>query len=96
MLRASLIRMQRVAVTTQGADGGAVIGQNFLELGQGGGIFEHREFAVGIAGIVAGAELDGIDLQRLEFLENRGQRKLRQQGSEDSNAHKDLYLLADV
>ncbi len=45
-----------------------------------------------VAGIVAGAEFDGVDLQRLEFLENRGQRKLRQQGSEDSNAHNDFYL----
>jgi hypothetical protein len=47
---------------------------------------------VRIARIVAGAELDGVDLQRPKFLENRGQRKLRQQGREHSNAHNDFYL----
>ena len=60
----------------------------FLKLGEGCGIFEHRELAVRIAGIVSRGEFDGVDLQRREFLENRGQRKLRQQGSKDSNAHK--------
>ena len=45
-----------------------------------------------IARIVAGAEFDSVDLQRLKFLENRRQRKLRQQGREHSNAHNDFYL----
>ena len=93
MLRPSLVRMQRVAVTAQGADGDAVIGQNFLKLGEGGGVFEHRELAVRIARIVAGAEFDGIDLERYEFLQNRSQRKLRQQRRKDSNAHDGFYLL---
>jgi hypothetical protein len=32
-------------------------------------------------------------LEGREFLEHRGKRKLRQQGSEDSNAHKAFCLL---
>ncbi len=93
VLRMSLIGMQRVAMTTQGADADSVVGENLLELGEGRGIFEHREFAVRIAGIVSGGEFDGVDLERREFLENRGQRKLGQQGSKDSNAHDAFCLL---
>ena len=73
--------MQRVTVTTQGADGGAVVGQNFLKLGEGGGIFEHGELAVRIAGIVAGTEFYGVDMKRLEFLENRVQRTVATAGA---------------
>ena len=71
------IGMQRVAVTTQRADGHSVIGQNFLELSQGVGIFQHRELAVRVARIVSRAEFHGVDLQRRKFLEHRRQRKLR-------------------
>ena len=84
--------MQRVTVRTQGANGGAVIGQNLPKVGEGGGIFDHGELAVSIAGIIASAEFDGIDLERLEFLKNGGQRKLREQGREDSNAHNNFCL----
>jgi len=87
LLRMGLIGMQRVAVTTQGADGRAVIGQNSLKLGKSRGIFEHRELAVRIAGIVPRAEFDGFDMERRLFLENRDQPKLRRQGRKDSNTH---------
>ena len=69
--------MKRVAVATQGADCSAVIGQNFLKLGEPGSIFEHRQLAVRVAGIIPRAEFDGFDLKRLEFLQNGRQRKLR-------------------
>jgi hypothetical protein len=88
VLRVRFIGMQCIAVTTQGADRDAVVGQHFLELAEGRGILEHREFAVRVARIVSRGEFDGIDLQRRKLLENRGQRKLRQQRSEDSNAHR--------
>ena len=80
-------------MATQGADGGAVIVQNSLKFGERGGILEHREFAVRIAGIVARTEFHGIDVERLEFLEDGGQRKLRQQGGKDSNTHKAFRFL---
>ena len=64
-----------------------MIGQNLPQLGKRRQIFEHCELAVGIAGIVPGAEFDGVDVERREFLENRRQRELRQQCSEDSDAH---------
>src|SRR5258708_4223069 len=85
--------MQRVSVTTQSADVDAAVGQNLLKFGEGSGIFEHREFAVRVARIVSGGEFDGIDLQSREFLKNRGQRKLRQQGGKHSYTHIDFCLL---
>src|ERR1700722_422684 len=92
-LRPSFIGMQCVAVRTQGTDAGTVVRQNLLKFGKRGSIFEHRELAVRIAGIVAGAKLDRVDTERLEFLENRSQWKLRQQRGKDSNTHNDWYLL---
>jgi hypothetical protein len=85
--------MQGVPVTTQGADADSVIGQNVVKLGEGSGIFEHREFAVRIARIVSGSEFDCVDVERREFLENGCQRKFGQQGSEDSNTHNAFCLL---
>jgi type 1 glutamine amidotransferase len=90
VLRMRLIRMERIPVTTQGTDADAVIGHNLLELTKRGGILEHRELAVRIAGIVSGSKLYGINLQGRKFLENRGQRQLGQQGCEDANAHNDF------
>jgi AbrB family looped-hinge helix DNA binding protein len=40
-----------------------------------------------IAGIVSSAKLDGIDVQRLELLENIRQGQLGQQGSETADSH---------
>ena len=76
VLRMGLIRMQRVAVTTQGTDADSVVGENLLELGERCGILQHRKLAVRIAGIISRAEFDGINLERREFLQDRGQRKL--------------------
>jgi hypothetical protein len=70
-----------------------VIGQNPLQLGERRPIFQHGELAVGIAGIVSRAEFDRIDMERREFLEDRRQWKLRQQGGKDSDTHNDSYLL---
>jgi hypothetical protein len=40
-----------------------------------------------IAGVVAGTQLHGIDIQALEFLENVFERQLRQQGCEYADSH---------
>ena len=93
LLCAVLVWMQCVAMTTQGADTDAVVGQHLLKLSERSGIFEHRKFAVSVTWIVSRGEFDGIDSERDEFLKNGGQRKLRQQGSKDSNAHKAFCLL---
>ena len=44
-----------------------MVGEDFFEIGEGGGVFEHGKFAMGVAGIISGAEFNGIDLERLEF-----------------------------
>ena len=64
--------MQRIPVTTQCADPDAMIGQNFLELGEGRGILKHREFAVSIADIVSGGQFHRIDVKLCKFFQNRG------------------------
>jgi hypothetical protein len=87
LLRMILIRMQRVAVATQRADLCAVIGQDLLELSQCCGILEHRGLAMSIAHVVARGQFDGINMERCEFLKDDRQRQLRQQRSEDPNAH---------
>jgi hypothetical protein len=38
----------------------------------------------------AGASLNGIDVQSLEFVENGAEWKMREQRSEDSNAHGEI------
>jgi hypothetical protein len=40
-----------------------------------------------IAGVVAGTQLHGIDIQAFEFLENVFERQLRQQGCEYADSH---------
>lgn len=70
-----------------------MIGQDFLELRERGGILEHGELAVGVAHIVPGAQFDSRDLDCREFLENHGKWQLRKQGSEDSYAHSGFFLL---
>jgi len=64
--------MKRITVTAQRTDADTMIGHNLLELTECGGVLEHREFAVCVAGIVTSSELYGINLQRRQFLENRG------------------------
>jgi hypothetical protein len=64
-----------------------MISQHLLKFGEGGAILEHGELAVRIAGIVTRTELNGIDVEQFEFIENRSQRKMRQQRGKNSNAH---------
>src|SRR5579872_102264 len=80
--------MERIPVAAQRADADAVIVNHFPEIGQCRRILEHRNFAMCIAHIISSGEFDGIYMECCEFLENIRQRHLRQQGSEDSNAHK--------
>ena len=61
VLGARRVGMQRIAVAAQGADGEAVVFQDLLELGECGVVVQHGELAVRVAGIVAGAEFDGVD-----------------------------------
>jgi hypothetical protein len=88
MLRgAGGIGMERVAVAAKGADGDAVVGEDFAEFGESFGVVEHGELAVRVAGIVAGAEFNGVDVERLDLIENGRQRQLREQRGKDSDFH---------
>ena len=80
VLRALLVGMQRIAVAAQRADAEAVIGQLLLEVVQFARVVEHREFAVGVARIVSGAQFHGIDVVALQFLENVFQRTIATTG----------------
>ena len=75
----SRVRMQRVAVAAQRADPDAVIRQDLAKLAQLLRIVQHRELAVRVAGIVAGAELHRVDVQSFELVEHSRQRQLREQ-----------------
>jgi hypothetical protein len=46
-----------------------------------------------IADVISSAQFDGVNLERCEFLENQTEWQLRQQGSEDSNAHNGVLSL---
>src|SRR5580658_7864954 len=85
--------MQRIAVTTQGADLRTMIGKHLLKGRERAAIVKHRQLTVRITRIIPRAKLDRIDAQRSELLENVRQRKLRQQGCEDSDTHGDCCLL---
>ncbi len=61
--------------------------QFFLELRQFVGVIQHRKFAMRIAGIISGAEFDGINLQPFKLFKDFIQRKLRQQRGETSDSH---------
>src|ERR1035438_8897547 len=50
--------MQRVAVTTQGANADAMIAKNALEISKGRSVFKHGELAMRIADIVSGGKFD--------------------------------------
>jgi hypothetical protein len=92
VLRALLIRVQRVAVAAQRADAEAAIRQFVFEFGQLGGIVQHGQLAVRIARIITGSEFDRIDMDALELLEDIVQGKLRQQGGENADSHVGLLL----
>jgi hypothetical protein len=62
--------MQRVAMTTQGTDADAVVGENPLKLGEGRSVFQHRELAMRIAHVVPRGKFHGINMQFRKFLEN--------------------------
>ena len=79
--------MQRVAVAAQRADGDAVVGEESLEPVELGRIVEHGQLAVRVAGIIAGTEFDGIDVQLLQLLEDFLERKLAEKRSKDANFH---------
>ena len=79
--------MERVAVATERADGDAAIGEKLLEFGEGLGVVEHGELAVRVAGIIAGAEFDGVDVEGFELVEDGGEWKLGEQRGEDSDFH---------
>jgi hypothetical protein len=72
--------MQGITVTAQRGYLRTLIGDNPVELGERCGIFEHREPAVCIARIIAGAKFHSVDVERLQLGKDRIQRELRQQG----------------
>jgi hypothetical protein len=84
---ANRIGVERVAVAAKGADGDAAIGEELLEFGKGFGVVEHGELAVRVAGIIAGAEFDSVDVKGLELVENGREWKLGEERGEDSDFH---------
>ena len=66
------IGMQRISVTAQRADGESAIFELELELAERMAIVEHRERAVRIARVVAGAQFHGVDIQAVQFIEDLG------------------------
>ena len=70
--------MQRIAVAAQSADSEALVVQLLLEFLQFLLVIEHRELAMRVAGIVAGAEFDSVDVQALQFFKDLVERELRQ------------------
>ena len=81
-------------MTAQGADGEALVVQFLLELLQFLLVLEHGELAMRIAGIVAGAQFNRVDVQALQLFENFVERELGQQGGKTSNSHDCGSLLA--
>jgi hypothetical protein len=80
--------MQRIAVRAECADGKSVVRELLLELLQRDPVVEHGQFAMRIAGIISGAELDCRNIQRAQLLEHFFKGKLRQEGSEDADSHR--------
>src|ERR1035438_2159128 len=74
-------------MAAQRADREAVIGELLLEFTEFARVGKHAQLAMRIAGVVAGTQLHGIDIQAFEFLENVFERQLRQQGCEYADSH---------
>src|SRR5579862_8573155 len=79
--------MQRIAMATQGADRKAVDFQFLFKLLQRLPVVQHRQFAMGIAGIVAGAELDREDIQAFQFVEHFVEGEVGKKRCENSDLH---------
>jgi len=84
---AGWIGMERVAVAAKSADGDAAIGEELLEFGEGFGVVEHGKLAMRVAGIIAGSEFNGVDVQAFELVENSRKRQLGEERGEDSDFH---------
>ena len=80
--------MQRIAVAAQGADGESVVGEFALEVLQLAFVLQHRELAVGVAGIIAGTEFHGIDVVAFQLLEYVFDGQLRQERCEYADFHR--------
>ena len=76
-LRDVAVGMQRVSVAAQRADGEAVVVQLLLEFLERRRVFEHRELAVRIAGIVARTKFNRRDAEAFSFRDYIVQRQLR-------------------
>ena len=81
------VGMERVAVATQCADAESMVREDLLEVTQRRTVIEHGEFAMRIAHIVPGCQLNRIDIERRKLFKNRFQRQLRQQRRKDPNSH---------
>ena len=69
------IRMQRIAVAAQRADGETVIRQRLLERVERGAVVQHRQLAVRVAGIIARAQFHGGDVMRRKLFQNVAERE---------------------
>jgi hypothetical protein len=74
-------------VTAQRANGEAVAFELLLELLQGLTLVQHRQFAMGVARIVAGTKFYRMDIQTLQFFEYFVEGELCEQRSENSDLH---------
>ena len=92
------IRVQRIAVAAQRADGESVIGQRLLERAERRAVVQHRQLAVRVSGIVAGAQLHRRDVMRRQLLQNVAERELRQQRGEYADLHLNsvIYLNSTI
>ena len=95
-MRELRIGVERVAVATQGADGEAVSVERLAEIRKRPGVLQHREFAVGVAGVVARSQLNRINTMALELVQDLFQGKLGQQRGEDADSQVDKTTSCDA
>jgi len=79
-------------MAAQGADGYAVVGEYRLKVAEGGGVLEHRQLAVRVAGVIAGAQLDGRNAKLREPGDDLVQRQVGQQRGENADFHEHSSL----
>ena len=86
-LRNRLVGMQRVAMATQGADADALVVKFLLEVLKLRGLLQPLQLEMGIARVVAGSQLEGMDTQWFYLLDDFVQTKLGQERRKESDLH---------
>ena len=81
------VRMERVAVTTQGADGDALVVELLLELLELWRGAQPLQLQVRVAGVVACPQLERPDSERLDLLDHFVEAEFREQSGEQTYLH---------